>query len=70
MDRHGLRPRDDEKGAVIASAARQSMTPPYRRWIATTLRPRDDECAHDRKRSPAISETEKLSKYGYPYFQG
>jgi hypothetical protein len=34
MDRHGLRPRDDEKGAVIASVARQSMAPLPQRWIA------------------------------------
>ena len=27
MDRHGLRPRDDEKEAVIASEARQSISP-------------------------------------------
>ncbi|UUZ63783.1 hypothetical protein LP417_31710 [Polaromonas sp. P1-6] len=42
MDRHGLRPRDDEGGpswrgvhSVIAGAARQSMALTYPRWIAT-----------------------------------
>ncbi|MDP3190380.1 nitrite/sulfite reductase [Rhodoferax sp.] len=43
MDRHGLRPRDDE-ASVIASEARQSMSasatdsPDYRRWLAQNVR--------------------------------
>ncbi|MEO7232104.1 MAG: hypothetical protein ABIW96_05350 [Polaromonas sp.] len=46
MDRHGLRPRDDDAGLqnkaaiktilrVIASEARQSMSVPCQPWIAT-----------------------------------